>query len=341
MLVAGVSSSVGEYVGADDRLLAYLPLAHIFEYTIEHAFMYWGMTLGYGSPRTLTDSSVRNCMGDIREFRPSLLVGVPAVWELIKKGVVAKLDSASILQRNLFWAAFATKDAMLAYGVPGAGAVSNLLDQYVFRKIKEATGGRLKLCLYGGGPISKETHRFISIAICPLLHGYGLTETCAMGAFTRPGNFTWDSLGDIPPCIEMKLVDFPEAGYLTSNILPQGEIWIRGDCVFGGYLENEIETRESITEDGWFKTGDIGEFDANGHVRLIDRKKNLVKTLNGEYIALEKVSFRPYVTAIEELMVSISLRSSTGLRKLSAMFVFMLRQNIQNRSLSWYPTGKD
>lgn len=87
----------------------------------------------------------------------------------------------------------------------------------------------------------------------------------------------------------MKLVDFPDAGYFSTNKPPQGEIWIRGDSVMEGYFKNDEETREALADEGWFKTGDIGEFDKNGHLRIIDRKKNLVKTLNGEYIALEKV----------------------------------------------------
>lgn len=96
-------------------------------------------------------------------------------------------------------------------------------------------------------------------------------------------------MGEIPGSVEVKLVDFPDAGYHAKNNPPQGEIWIRGPPVTGGYLDLEKETKESFTDDGWFKTGDIGEFDSKGQLRIIDRKKNLVKTLNGEYIALEKV----------------------------------------------------
>jgi len=110
-----------------------------------------------------------------------------------------------------------------------------------------------------------------------------------MGALCDPKAWTVDALGGIPACIEIKLVDFPDAGYFVTNTPnPQGEIWIRGLSVTAGYYQNEEETKEAF-EEGWFKTGDIGEWDANGHLKIIDRKKNLVKTLNGEYIALEKV----------------------------------------------------
>ena len=245
--------------------------------------------MGYGNPKTLSDTSVRNCKGDIREFKPTVLLGVPAVWESVKKGIIAKVDSGSPVVRNLFWGALAAKSWLMSTGMPGSG----ILDAIVFKKVKEATGGCLRVCLNGGGPISKETQRFISMAICPMISGYGLTETTAMGSLTDPLEWTDEALGGIPASIEIKLVDYAEAGYLSTNRPPQGEVWIRGTPVLEKYFDNEQETKESITEDGWFKTGDVGEFDSNGHLRLIDRKKNLVKTQNGEYVALEKVLPQP------------------------------------------------
>ena len=241
--------------------------------------------MGYGNPKTLTDQSVRKCKGDIREFRPTILCGVPAVWESVKKGVMSKVDASGALVKNVFWGALATKEFLMSYGLPGSG----ILDALVFNKVKDATGGRLRICLSAGGPVAKDTQKFVSYAICPMISGYGLTETSAMGALNDPSSWTADALGEIQPSIEMKLVDFPDAGYFSTNKNPQGEIWIRGDPVMTGYYDNEKETQEAMTEDGWFKTGDIGEFLPNGHVRVIDRKKNLVKTLNGEYIALEKL----------------------------------------------------
>jgi long-chain acyl-CoA synthetase len=110
-----------------------------------------------------------------------------------------------------------------------------------------------------------------------------------MGALMDPLEWTDDTVGDIPGCIEIKLVDFPDAGYRASNNPPQGEVLIRGDAVMKGYYENGEETARSLTNDGWFMTGDIGEWSPIGHLKIIDRKKNLVKTLHGEYIALEKV----------------------------------------------------
>lgn len=108
-----------------------------------------------------------------------------------------------------------------------------------------------------------------------------------------------DGGGTMPSCIEIKLVDFPEASYFATNKPnPQGEIWIRGDAVLEQYYENPKDAADAIAPGGWFKTGDIGEFSQNGHLRVIDRKKNLVKTLNGEYIALEKVCNTHRVTTL-------------------------------------------
>lgn len=241
--------------------------------------------MGYGTIRTLSDTSVRHCAGDIRELKPTVMVGVPQVWETVKKGIVSKVEAGGALKSKMFWGAYAAKSFLLSSGLPGSG----VLDAIVFNKVKEATGGRLRICLNGGGPIAKETQRFISLAITPMISGYGLTETCAMGALMDPQAWTDQALGEMPASIEMKLVDFADAGYYSTNKPPQGEIWIRGGGVVEGYLDMPEETAESFTSDGWFKTGDIGEFDAQGQIRIIDRKKNLVKTLAGEYIALEKL----------------------------------------------------
>lgn len=286
---AGVNEIVGPYIGPKDSLLTYLPQAHILEFMFENLCLFWGGTMGYGNPRTLSDTSMRNCKGDIREFKPTILVGVPAVWETVKKGVLNNLNKTSFLVKGMFWGAMSAKAFLLNNGFPGANLGASILDAIVFKKLKEATGGCLRIMMNGGGPISKDTQKFLSMAIAPMIGGYGLTETSAMGALNDPMAWNPDALGDVPASVEIKLVDFADAGYLTKNSPPQGEILIRGGSVTSGYYDNEEETKSSLTEDGWFMTGDIGEFDVHGHLKIIDRKKNLVKTLNGEYIALEKL----------------------------------------------------
>jgi len=117
-------------------------------------------------------------------------------------------------------------------------------------------------------------------------HTYG----SRMAAFCDPLQWNTSSIGGLPPTIEVKLVDYAEAGYFAKN--NQGEVWVRGPSVLSEYFNDEIATKEALSEDSWYRTGDIGEWDNNFHLRLIDRKKNLVKMANGEYIAIEKLESR-------------------------------------------------
>jgi long-chain acyl-CoA synthetase len=172
--IAGANATIEEHMVPGERLLAYLPLAHIIEFVFENAALYWGGVMGYGSPRTLTDQSVRKCLGDLRAFRPSIMVGVPAVWESVKKGIVKKVEASGRVKSKVFWSAMRAKESLLFWHLPGA----NVLDYLVFNQIKDATGGNLRLVMNGGGPIAENTARFISLAVCPMINGYGLTETC-------------------------------------------------------------------------------------------------------------------------------------------------------------------
>ncbi|CAG8631429.1 4101_t:CDS:2 [Ambispora gerdemannii] len=282
--IAGINKLFQQIVQPDDTLLAYLPLAHVLEFVVEQSCIFWGVTLGYGSIRTLTDTSVRNCLGDIREFKPSLMTGVPAVWETIRKGVLSKVQASSPTVQKVFNAAFKAKIWCINKGLP-----TRPFDIAVFNKIKQQTGGRLRYALSGGAPLSKETQEFLSIVLCPILQGYGMTESCGMCAILTPEQFSYGTVGAPVPCVEVKLIDVPEAGYLSSNTTPQGEIWTRGPCITSGYHKNEKVTKETFTDDKWLQTGDIGEWRPNGTLAIIDRKKNLVKLSHGEYIALEKL----------------------------------------------------
>lgn len=156
-----------------------------------------------------------------------------------------------------------------------------------------------------------------------------------MGALMDPAAWTDESLGETTGCIEVKLVDYADAGYFSSNKPPQGEVWIRGGSVTEGYLDLEKENKESFTEDGWFKTGDIGEFDWRGDLKIIDRKKNLVKTLNGEYIALEKVCQSLDVLSYGQLLMqSYSSNPYTAQPPLSATSVSTPQKTKPNPSPS-------
>ncbi|RYP03316.1 hypothetical protein DL764_005212 [Monosporascus ibericus] len=287
-LVAGVTAlytSVEEAVSSREVVLAYLPLAHILEMALENLVILIGGTLGYGSPRTLADTSMRNCAGDMRELAPTVMAGVPQIWETLRKGVEARVNSGGALTKKLFWGAYGLKSLMVSMGLPGTG----ILDAIVFNKVREMTGGRLRFLFNGGSGISEGTLMFVSLVLAPMITGYGLTETCATGALGNPLQWTANAIGPAPPAVEVKLVGLPDIGYSADTQPPQGEILLRGPPVAKEYYNNPEETARAFTPDGWFKTGDIGEMDANGHLKIIDRVKNLVKMLGGEYIALEKL----------------------------------------------------
>lgn len=283
--VAGLHSVVEKVVSHKEYVLAYLPLAHILELVLENLVLFVGATLGYGSTRTLSDVNMRNSPGDMRAFKPTIMVGVPTVWETVKKGVTSRVDGSGGLTKALFWGAFNLKSFLVKNNLPG----QTLFDKVVFGKVRTMTGGRLRFIVNGASGIAGSTAHFMSMVVAPMIQGYGLTETNGNGALGSPLQWTDSAIGPMSGSVEIKLVSLPELNYSTSTTPPQGEILIRGPAVFSAYYENPEETAKALTADGWFKSGDIGEFDANGHLKVIDRVKNLVKMQGGEYIALEKL----------------------------------------------------
>ena len=283
--VAGLHAVVEGTVSHSEYVLAYLPLAHIFELVLENLVLFIGATLGYGSPRTLTDSSMRNCKGDMRTFRPTVMVGVPTVWETVKKGVTDAVDRSGPLARAVFWGALRLKSFLVAHNLPG----QTLLDGAVFGRVRDSTGGRLRFVVNGASGIGEGTKHFLSMVAAPMLNGYGLTETAGNGALSSPLQYTPDAIGPVAAAVEVKLVSLPDLGYRADADPPRGEILVRGPAVFAEYYDNPAETAAARTADGWFRTGDVGEFDANGHLKVIDRAKNLVKMQGGEYVALERL----------------------------------------------------
>jgi len=293
--IAGFHSHLGDLTaGAEDIYIAYLPLAHILEFIVETFLLTYGVRIGYGNPKTLTDTSCRNCLGDIKELKPTLMAGVPSVWDLITKGILAKVNSQSPIVKALFFGALNFKKMCVKWGIPLGG----LADAIVFKKVREQVGGRLRFSLSGGAPLSAETQTFISMVVCPLFQAYGMTETVGCGTILSP-TIGWQvrNVGSPPSCVEMKLVDVPDAKYFTNTTPPQGEILFRGNNITSGYFKQPALTEELFTEDGWLQTGDIGQINPDGTLTIIDRKKNLVKLSHGEYVALEKCE-SIYATAV-------------------------------------------
>lgn len=163
-VLGGVYKLLRHQLKPDDTFLAFLPLAHIMEYVVELVLLSVGMTFGYGRIKTLTDASVRNCKGDLREFRPSIMVGVPAIWETIKKGVLAQVNYGGAIKKAVFNGSLKIKKN----NVP---VLSQVVDSVVMSKVKAATGGRLRIALSGGAPLSSETHEFLNLTILTVLQG--------------------------------------------------------------------------------------------------------------------------------------------------------------------------
>ncbi|KAJ7161218.1 long-chain-fatty-acid-CoA-ligase [Mycena filopes] len=286
--VGAVYTLLGHHLTPDDAYLAYLPLAHILEYIVELCMLFVGMPTGFGRIKTLTDASVRNCEGDIKAFRPSVMVGVPAVWEQIRKGIVGKVQAGGAVRSSVFRGAVEAKKR----GTPGLG---RLADSVILSGVRAATGGRLRIGMSGGAAISRETQEFLSVALVMLLQGYGMTESCGMCAVMPPEVFRYDTVGLPMPSIEIKLRDVPEAGYFSCGregaTEERGEVCIRGPSVISGYYKRpDLNSDETIfAGDGWMRTGDVGRWNDDGTLSLIDRIKNLVKLAGGEYIALEQL----------------------------------------------------
>jgi long-chain acyl-CoA synthetase len=280
--VGAIKALLGHHITTEDSYIAYLPLAHILEYIVELYMIYAGTLTGYGRVKTLTDQSVRNCLGDLRAFKPTIMTGVPAVWETIRKGILSKIHGSGAVRKSVFNGAYSVKKS----GVPG---LAQIADTTIMSSVRAATGGRLKVALSGGAALSKETQEFLSIALVTMIQGYGMTESCGMCAIQPPEITKFGAVGFPVPSIEIKFLDVPEAGYLSSNDPPQGEVCIRGNSVIKEYYKRpDLNSDESIfTKDGWLRTGDVGQWNPDGTLTLIDRIKNLVKLSGGEYIALE------------------------------------------------------
>ncbi|CAL5414530.1 unnamed protein product [Camellia sinensis] len=299
-------------LGDKDVYLAYLPLAHILELAAENVISAVGSSIGYGSPLTLTDTSSkikRGTKGDASMLRPTLMTAVPAILDRVRDGVRKKVDTTGGLSKKLFDLAYARRLSAMNGSWFGAWGLERLLWNFlVFRKVRAILGGHIRFVLSGGAPLSGDTQRFINICMgAPIGQGYGLTETCAGGTFSEYDDSSVGRVGAPLPCSFIKLIDWREGGYLTSDSpMSRGEIVIGGPNVTVGYFKNEAKTKEvyKVDERGmrWFYTGDVGQFHSDGCLEIIDRKKDIVKLQHGEYVSLGKVEaalmISPYVDNI-------------------------------------------
>ncbi|CAA7405214.1 unnamed protein product [Spirodela intermedia] len=283
----------------EDVYLAYLPLAHILELAAEAVMVAVGCAIGYGSPLTLTDTSnkiKKGTKGDSSVLAPTLMTAVPAILDRVRDGVRKKVDTKGGLSKKLFDIAYNRRLRAINGSWLGAWGTERVLwDFLVFKKVRAILGGQIRFLLSGGAPLSGDTQRFINICLgAPIGQGYGLTETCAGGTFSEFDDTSVGRVGSPLPCSFIKLVDWPEGGYLINDSpMPRGEIVIGGPNVTAGYFKNEEKTKEvyKVDERGmrWFYTGDVGQFHSDGCLEIIDRKKDIVKLQHGEYVSLGKV----------------------------------------------------
>ncbi|XWS21620.1 hypothetical protein CRYUN_Cryun30bG0070000 [Craigia yunnanensis] len=299
-------------LGSKDVYLAFLPLAHILELAAENLIPAVGGVIGYGTPLTLTDTSSKikaGTKGDATVLSPTVMAAVPAILDRVRDGVRKKVDAKGGLSKKFFDLAYSRRLSAINGSWFGAWGLEKFLWNFiVFKKVRAILGGRIRFLLSGGAPLSADTQRFINICLgAPIGQGYGLTETCAGATFSEVDDISVGRVGSPLPCSFIKLIDWPEGGYLTSDSpMPRGEIVVGGPSVTLGYFKNEEKTKElyKVDERGmkWFYTGDIGQFHADGCLEIIDRKKDIVKLQHGEYVSLGKVeaalSISPYVDNI-------------------------------------------
>ncbi|KAF5751132.1 long chain acyl-CoA synthetase 2 isoform X2 [Tripterygium wilfordii] len=280
----------------EDSYFSFLPLAHVFDQIMELYCMYRGSSIGFWR------GDVRYLMEDVLELKPSIFCGVPRVYDRIYAGISSKISSGGALKNKLFQFAYNYKLGNLEKGFPQDKAAP-LFDRLVFDKIKQALGGRIRIMLSGAAPLPKHVEEFFRVTSCSTLsQGYGLTESCG-GCFTSIANVLsmMGTVGIPITTIEARLESVPEMGYDALGSVPRGEICLKGKTLFSGYYKREDLTKE-VFVDGWFHTGDIGEWQPDGAMKIIDRKKNIFKLSQGEYIAVENLestySRCPLITSI-------------------------------------------
>ncbi|XP_060098173.1 fatty acid CoA ligase Acsl3 [Heteronotia binoei] len=294
-LISGITGMAERipHLGEKDTYIGYLPLAHVLELSAELVCLAHGCRIGYSSPQTLSDQSSKikkGSKGDVSTLKPTLMAAVPEIMDRIYKNVMSRVNEMSSFQRNLFLLAYNYKMEQISKGY-----TTPLCDSLIFRKVRMLLGGKIRVLLCGGAPLSAATQRFMNICFCcPVGQGYGLTESSGAGTITEIWDYTTGRVGAPLVCCEIKLVNWKEGGYFnTDKPHPRGEILIGGQNVTMGYYKNGERTKADfmVDENGqrWLYTGDIGEFHDDGCLKIIDRKKDLVKLQAGEYISLGKV----------------------------------------------------
>jgi long-chain acyl-CoA synthetase len=257
---------------ADDRVVSYLPLAHVLERVVSHLRQICTGCRVYFSP------SIDKVMEVVHEVHPTYFTSVPRLWEKMFAGIRAEMDKVRGPRRVIRdWALLmgALRTAAYERGKAPSPWVQwqwSLADRLVFSKIRERIGfDKVLISISGSAPVSPDILRFFYGLGIEILEGYGLTETTAPATFNRPGEARFGTVGVPLPGVEIRIAS-------------DGEILVKGNNVFSGYFKDTKSTQEAL-KDGWLQTGDIGELDKDGFLKITDRKKDLFKTSGGKYVA--------------------------------------------------------
>jgi len=261
-------------VDTSDETLLFLPLAHIFARTGLLGQLAAGQIISFAG-------SIETLLQDIAEIKPTYIFSVPRIYEKIHTKILSGVEGGSRLKKQIFAFSVYFGRLMSSYKQQGKwvppwiSVFYQMSEMLVFNKVRRLFGGQLRFCFSGGAPIAKELAEFFHAAGILILEGYGLTENAAGACMNQPDNFKFGSVGKPFEKLQVKIAN-------------DGEILFKGDIVFKEYFKNTKATAESIV-DGWFHTGDIGEFDADGFLKITDRKKDLIVTSGGKNVAPQNI----------------------------------------------------
>lgn len=258
-----------------DLNLLFLPLAHIFARIVEIG----AVRTGYG---TAIAEGIDKILDNLAETKPTFMGSVPRIYEKVYSRITGQARDAGGAKEKIFnWALDVGRDVSKRRQTrqavpPGLAIKFKIADKLVFSKLKAAFGGRIKFFISGGAPLSREIAEFFHAADMLILEGYGMTETTAVTNVNRPEHYKFGTVGPTVPGVEQK-------------IAADGEILVRGRSMMTGYFKRPEATAETLEQDGWLHTGDIGEFDDDGFLRITDRKKDIIVTAGGKNIAPQNI----------------------------------------------------
>ncbi len=264
-------STEGLGLNSKDSSISFLPLSHVTARHLDYALLCHGVTLAYCVKFDQLPEAMKT-------IRPTIFVAVPRVYEKIRQAVEGRSAHSPVKSRILSWAlgvGKAHQPETLTGKTPG-GLGWRLASKLVFTKIREAFGGRVHLFISGGAPLGMDTAGWFADAGIRIFEGYGLTETSPVIALNRPDAHRIGTVGQPLPNVECRIAS-------------DGELEVKGPSIFPGYWRKDKETKEAFTDDGFFKTGDIGNLDQEGFLSITDRKKELLKTSGGKFIAPQPI----------------------------------------------------